>query len=196
LLLALVLASACLSASADQQRDEGFFVLGPQDVGFSIGYGRGTSVSSSGRLEGKEVRELVVALHWQIELTRRPREPSWYEGVISLRIEPTLLANFRPRNGVAGGVGGMLRYQLIRWSPLIPYVEGGAGIIGLAFDVADQADGLAFTPTAGVGVVYRLDERLSLQTAVRFQHISNAYTHRPNGGIETFQFLLGTAYHF
>lgn len=195
-LLALGLASTSLSASADESPGEGFFVLGPQDVGFSIGYGRGTSVSSSGRFEGKNVSELVVALHWQIELTRRPPEPAWYDGVVSFRIEPTLLANFRPRNGVAGGVAGMLRYQLVRWSPVIPYFEGGAGIIGLSFDVIDQADGLAFTPTAGAGVVYLLDERLSLQAAVRFQHISNAYTRQPNGGIETFQFLLGTAYHF
>ena len=195
-ILAVALTSVCLGASADARKEDGLFVLGPQDIGVSIGYGRGASVSSSGRLEGKDVRELVVALHWQIELTRRPQDPAWYEGVVSLRVEPTLLANFRPRNGVAGGVGGMLRYQLLRWSPVIPFVEGGAGIIGLSFDIADQADGLAFIPTAGAGVVYRLGERVSVQATVRFQHISNAYTRRPNGGIETFQFLLGTAYHF
>ena len=88
----------------------------------------------------------------------------------------------------------MLRYELTRWGRTRPYLEGGAGIIGLSFDLADQADGLAFNPTAGVGLVHRLSDRLTLDVACRFQHISNAFTAYPNGGIEAFQYLAGISY--
>jgi len=198
--LAIRLGTTCLvlgaSAPALAAGDAPLFALGPQDAGLSIGYGHGASITTSGRFEGKQVRELVVVAHWQIALTREPIAPAWYKGVLSLRIEPTVLVNFAPRTGVAGGAGAMLRYQLTRWGDTRPWIEGGAGIIGLDYDLIDQADGLAFIPTAGVGVEQRLAERLSLQLTCRFQHISNAYTQSPNGGIEAFQYLAGLAWRF
>jgi hypothetical protein len=184
-----------VAGAEDDAARPGLFVLGPQDVGISLGYGHGTSITTSGRIEGKNVDELVVVGHWQIELTRRPIEPAWYKGVLALRIEPLLLVNFSPRTGVAGGAGAIFRYQLTRWERTRPFVEAGAGLIGLDFDVVDQADGLAFTPTASLGVQHRLNERLSLEVVCRFQHISNAYTQRPNGGIDAFQYLLGATWH-
>jgi len=170
------------------------FRIGPHDLGLSIGYGHGSSITSTGRIEGKLVRELVVVGVWRIALTREPLEPALYKGVLSLRIEPSLIVNFEPRGGVAGGAAAMLRYELTRWGRTRPYLEGGAGIIGLSFDLADQADGLAFNPTAGVGLVHRLSDRLTLDVACRFQHISNAFTAYPNGGIEAFQYLAGISY--
>ena len=182
------------AGSARADGDAPLFRIGPHDLGLSIGYGHGSSITSTGRIEGKLVRELVVVGVWRIALTREPREPALYKGVLSLRIEPSLIVNFEPRGGVAGGAAAMLRYELTRWGRTRPYLEGGAGIIGLSFDLFDQADGLAFNPTAGVGLVHRLSDRLTLDVACRFQHISNAFTAYPNGGIEAFQYLAGVSY--
>lgn len=187
---ALLLAPTIAAASDDPP----LFGIGPYELGLSIGYGDGSSITSTGRVEGKLVQELVIVGHWSIALNREPIRPAFYKGVLSLRIEPSLIINFTPRTGVAGGAAAMLRYELTRWGRTRPYLEGGAGIIGLSFSLFDQADGLAFNPTAGVGVVHRFDDRWSLQLACRFQHISNAFTQFPNGGIEAFQYLAGFSY--
>ena len=172
------------------------FDFGPQQVGLLLGYGHGIKFLGSGRTEGHQVRELIMLPYWQIELTRPPVESDWYKGTLGFRAEATILVNFAPRSGVAGGLGLLLRYSLTRWDPIIPYVQAGAGVIGLDFDLAKQADGLAFIPQAGLGLVYRQGPHLSFDLGFRFHHISNAETKNPNGGIDTLQVLAGAAYHF
>jgi opacity protein-like surface antigen len=180
----------------DSPADAPFFVLGPQQIGLVLGYGHGVSFAHSGVYEGHQVRELVVLVPWQIELTRRPLRPAWYKGTVAFRAEASLFVNFRPRTGVAGGLGLLLRYNFRPDSALTPYIQAGAGVIGLDFDLAEQADGLAFIPQFGFGFMYDLSERFELDAGMRFHHTSNAYTQRPNGGIDTLQFLVGFAYRF
>jgi opacity protein-like surface antigen len=190
-----LLAAAALPARAGAEESP-FFLLGPQQVGLAVGYGHGIEATGSGRLEGHEVRELIVRPHWQIELTRPPEEPAWLGGTLAFRLEATILANFQPRTGVGAGVGMLLRYNFLRWQPLEPYLQAGAGVMDLAFGLADQADGLAFTPEGGAGLCYPISPNVSMDAGVRFHHISNANTELPNGGIDSIQFMLGLAYHF
>ena len=190
-----LLASVSLPAWAGAE-DASFFRFGPQQLGLAVGYGHGVDFAGSGRLEGHEVRELIVRPHWQVELTRRPEEPAWYGGAIALRLEGTILANFRPSQGVAAGAGLLLRYNVLRWEPFAPYLQAGVGIVDLAFDLADQADGLAFSTEAGVGFCHPISPQVSVDAGMRFHHLSNANSHLPNGGIDSLQFMLGLAYHF
>jgi lipid A 3-O-deacylase len=176
--------------------DTPFFVLGPQQVGGIIGYGHGVRFAHSGVLEGHQVRELVLLIPWQIELTRRPIRPAWYKGTVAFRAEASLFVNFSPRTGVAGGLGLLLRYNFRPGATFSPYVQAGAGVIGLDFGLVDQADGLAFIPQFGIGFMYDLTDRLELDTGFRFHHTSNAFTQSPNGGIDTLQILVGLAYQF
>ena len=190
-----LLASASLPARAGAE-DARFFLLGPREMGLAAGYGHGVEVTNSDRLEANGVRELVVRPHWQIEVTRRPDEPAWYAGALALRLEGTILANFEPKTGVAAGVGLLFRYNLLRWQPFVPYLQAGAGVMDLAFDLVDQADGLVFTPEGGGGFCYRIGPDVSVDAGVRFHHISNANSEMPNGGIDSLQFMLGLVYHF
>jgi opacity protein-like surface antigen len=190
-----LLVSAALPARAGAE-GASLFLFGPQQVGLAVGYGHGIESAGSGRLEGHEVRELIVRPHWQIELTRRPEEPAWYGGALAFRIEGTILANFRPRTGVAAGVGLLLRYNVLRWQPFAPYLQAGGGILDLEFDLADQDDGLTFSAEAGAGLCYPISPHVSMDAGVRFHHISNANSHLPNGGIDSLQLMLGLAYHF
>jgi opacity protein-like surface antigen len=190
-----LLASVTLPSWASAE-GASLFLFGPQQAGIALGYGHGIDFAGSDRLESHEVREFIVRPHWQIGLTRRPEEPAWYGGALALRVEATILANFRPRKGVAAGLGLFLRYDFLRWEPFAPYLQAGAGVIDLEFDLADQADGLAFTPEAGAGLCYRVGPRASVDAGMRFHHVSNGNSHLPNGGIDTLQFMLGLAYHF
>ena len=199
--VAMVTLSAAQMAAAGGDAEEtpdraGLFRLGPHQVGLSLGYGHGVTWANSGLIEGGRVRELVVAPHWQVDVTRPLAEHSWYGGVLALRAEGTLLVNFEPRSGVAGGVGLLLRYDFREAERVRPYVQAGLGLLGLDFDLADQDDGFAFTVQGGAGLVYRWSDRISFDWGVRFHHISNAYTAAPNGGIDTLQLLVGAAYHF
>ena len=190
-------AKAAAGGNAEETADRApLFRFGPHQVGLSLGYGHGVKFANSGVIEGHRVRELVVAPHWQVDLTRPLAKHSWYGGVLALRTEGTLLVNFEPRSGVAGGLGLLLRYDFRGAERAHPYVHAGAGVIGLDFDLADQDDGFAFTLQGGVGLVYRMSDRISFDLGVRFHHISNANTTLPNGGIDTLQFLVGAAYHF
>jgi len=199
LLHLLLLPSHGVAAAGQTEHGEekpAFFTLGPHQLGLMLGYGHGVGFAGSGQFEGRQVRELVILPYWQVELTRSPLEPAWYKGTLGFRAEGNILVNFEPRTGVAGGLGLLLRYSLTRWDPLIPYIQAGAGPISLGFGLYEQADGLAFIPQIGVGLVYRISPHISLDLGTRFHHISNAYTQRPNGGIDTMQILLGAAYRF
>lgn len=178
-----------------QEKSPAFFVVGPQTIGLALGYAHGVAAIASDAFESQYVQGLSVLPHWQMDVTRRPIQPAWYKGSLALRLEPTFLVSFRPRSGYAIGFDMLLRYRFLRWDPLIPYLEIGAGPAYIDLDVAGQVDGFAFIPTAGAGVSWRAWERVSLDLGVRLQHISNAYTRRPNNGIDTVQLLLGAAYH-
>jgi hypothetical protein len=190
-----LLASVTLPSWAGAE-DASLFLFGPQQVGIALGYGHGIKLTRSDPLESHEVREFIVRPHWQIELTRRPEEPAWYGGALAFRVEVPILANFRPRRGVAGGLELLLRYNFVRWEPFAPYLEAGAGLIDVEFDLADQANSLAFTTEAGAGLCYRIGPRVSVDAGMRLQHLSNANIRLPNGSIDTLQFMLGLAYHF
>ena len=150
----------------------------------------------SGVIEGYQSRELILMLHWQMEVTREPRNKGWYRGRFGLRAEPTVIINFEPRFGHAGGLGLLLRYTFQAHEHFQPWFQVGAGFLGLDLDIADQADGFAFMPQLGFGLNYRINRHHSVDLGFRYHHISNAFTQDPNGGIDTCQLLLGYGYHF
>jgi opacity protein-like surface antigen len=176
--------------------DAPLFALGAQQAGLSLVYGQGIDFAGSGRVEGDQMRVLGLLPHWQIDVTRRPERPAWYGGSVAFRVEGVLSMNFAPRLGVAAGGNLLLRYQLLHWDSVTPYVEAGAGALALQYHMADQDDGFTFTPQGGIGLCTRVGRRTSLDAGVRFHHASNAYTHLPNGGLDSVQFRIGLAYHF
>lgn len=189
-------AAAEANAKAGARERPPLFMWGDHRLGLNIGYGHGVASFHSGVQEGHQARELIVLPHYQIDLTRPPVSRSWYRGRLSLRAEATLIVNFRPHSGVAGGLGLLLRYRFLALERWQPYVEGGAGFLGLDLDLADQADGFAFQPQGGVGLLYTLSPRTHLELGTRFHHVSNAFTREPNGGIDTFQVLIGVTHAF
>lgn len=78
----------------------------------------------------------------------------------------------------------------------MPYVEGGAGIGYLDFNLRDQSDGFIFAPQIGVGVNYFVTERAAINASWRWHHLSNAGTNQPNNGINGSLIMLGMTYYF
>jgi hypothetical protein len=120
-----------------------------------------------------------------------------YEALLEYNVSPIV----RSFGGFFTGPCGILRYNYRPdGSPLIPYVQAGAGfvftdayreqrqeLIGQAFE---------FLLRAEVGVRFLISERLSLDIEGGYQHISNASLAERNGGINNFGASAGFTWTF
>ncbi len=167
-----------------------FFRFGRQSLGFGAGYGFPLLLNANRIDDVDDVRFLYLGPRWGIGLTDPVGGNVWYRGNFELVIEGTFLYAFEPKHGVAGGVTPLVRFNFLAGDRLIPFVQAGAGILALDFDVKGQADGFNFTPQGGLGFHYFVSEHAALTAEWRYHHISNAGIRRPNLGLDTSLFLL------
>jgi opacity protein-like surface antigen len=163
-------------------------------VGFGLAVGYGHGVSSRSRQRGRDVADVqLIAInpHVRMLLGQPGSGERWYHGSLDGMLEGSVLINFEPHTGYAGGVLAALRYRILPGRRLRPYVEAGIGLGRLAFDLQSQDDGFSFFLNAGAGLRWRLNDTLALTGSVRWHHISNAQTHLPNNGIDDVLFLVG-----
>lgn len=80
---------------------------------------------------------------------------------------------------------------------LLPYIEGGIGVIYTDFQVEDkntrekQGYRLNFNPLIGIGTDIKTDSGTSYFTSVRLSHISNADFHSQNRGLNSVLLIIG-----
>jgi hypothetical protein len=167
------------------------FRYGQQSIGIAGGHGLALPIGGTGGGDLRDVQFLYLAPRWGIGLSDPKGENSWYRGNFELVVEGTFLYGFEPKNGIAGGITPLFRYNFLAGDHLIPFVQVGAGILALDFDLRRQADGINFTPQAGLGFHYFLSERTALTGEWRYHHISNAGIHQANSGINSSVVLFG-----
>ncbi len=113
--------------------------------------------------------------------------------------EAPLLVAFEPRESrtiYGGGLTALLAYHIATGTRLVPFVEGGAGILVSAPRSRDpdsqfRSSQFNFTPQVGVGLRYRIGERSVLSLEYRFSHISDGGITERNGGINSHFVLIG-----
>lgn len=201
LLLAGLLIQPAAAEAGGEPGDPGVFRRGGKHAAFLAGYGVGFRMGSDeDREKSAELRDVgIVNLipRLGIGVTDPMGGDSWYRGNIEALFEGALLINTRPHSGVGGGLGTSLRYNfLFAERRFVPYLDANLGIVGIDFDLDRQADGFNFNVGAGGGVHWFVRPRTSIDTEVRWQHISNAGTRRPNDGINDVLFLLGVTHFF
>jgi hypothetical protein len=99
------------------------------------------------------------------------------------------------------GASGLLRYNFVHpESPLVPYLQGGAGVTyNDGFRNLNQdalGAGLEFLLQVEVGLRYFMSDRWSLDIEGGLLHISNANTARRNAGINALGGSIGISYYF
>lgn len=188
LLVAVVLAQG--EAMADDYRD--LFGRGEQYIGLSLGAGVAFSMGFMGDGDGRNADFFDLRPRYGVGVTDVLGEDSWYRGNLDFMLEGEFLFDFD--GGTYQGAALMFRYNFLREGRLIPFVEAGSGMGNLDFGLNDQDDGFSFTPQGGVGFHYFVGERISLDSAVRFHHVSNAGTHHPNNSINDIKFTAGFSY--
>ncbi len=196
LLVALAFAapSPARAAAPDAGDPELRFTRGAQGWAFAAGHGFGLAVGGSQGSDLEDVEFSALVPRVGIGLTDPLGEAAWWRGNLELLIEGALLFQHEPTGGFAGGGGLGLRYNFLGLERAVPFVEGGAGILGLDFDLEQQSDGLSFGLQLGAGLHYGLSRHTALTVEWLFHHISNAGIHEHNDGINDALFLVGVTY--
>lgn len=160
--------------------------------GLSLGFGEGiTARSVQDRTAVGDIRWLSIQPNIHLKLAQLGDGKHWYHGTLDGLIWGTILVNFEPETGHAGGALAGLRYTMRRGSRLQPYFEGGLGVGSLDFGLRDQADGICFFIQTSLGLRWAVSSRFALLAAATWQHASNAKINPPNPGLDTLGLQLG-----
>lgn len=99
------------------------------------------------------------------------------------------------------GVTGLVRYNFVQpnWF-VVPYIQGGAGIIYTNARNWSNQDAIGanveFTPQFAGGLKFLLDKNWTFNIEGSFQHISNANTSARNEGVNAYGGFVGFTYVF
>jgi len=121
-------------------------------------------------------------------------------GLLRSAVEPGVEGWFQyylsPKEATAEGLKLAMRYHLIGFGRLVPYLEvnGGAGGTNLRVNEIDSM--FTFVAEAGAGVAYFITDTVALNAGYRFQHISNGHTSSPNRGFNSDTGIGGVSFHF
>ena len=99
------------------------------------------------------------------------------------------------------GITGLVRYNFVQpnWI-VVPYVQGGAGIVYTNARNWSNQDAIGgnweFTPQFSGGLKFLIDDNFSFNIEGAFQHISNANTSARNEGVNAYGGFAGFTYYF
>ncbi|MCH2170381.1 acyloxyacyl hydrolase [Myxococcota bacterium] len=118
---------------------------------------------------------------------------SWYRGNVELGMEGHFLIQTQPHSGSAYGAAFLGRYNLLALEAhgVVPFVELGAGLVSLDFDLQRRADGANFILEGGAGLHWFIWRRTALTAQWRYHHISNGRIEDPNVGVDSGLALVG-----
>lgn len=123
---------------------------------------------------------------WSFKRTNQPHFWAWY-------FEPqfNLVHTIRPWDIEFGTNLGIRHYARIN-PGFYFYQMLGSGPHFITADIKRQSKGFIFSDNLAVGIYKQLSKKpLFLNLQLRLRHISNAGLKRPNGGINTFNFIVG-----
>jgi hypothetical protein len=195
LLAAAALAPAAARAAPSVATDpETRIARGAQEWSLAVGQGTGFELLGSAGSDLEDVELAALVPRWGIGLSDPVGDGAWWRGNLELLVEGAFLYAYEPKGGFAWGGTLALRWNLFAFDRIVPFVELGAGIVDLEFDLDHQADGISFTPQGGVGFHYWVSRRTALTGEWRFHHISNADLRHHNDGINDSLFLVGVSF--
>ncbi len=196
--LVLTLLLMCASSWGGSVQDEEILKKGTIEWGFMTGYGLSNSLGAS--RAGIDFFTLLPKVGYVfIELQGKPPLKGSLE--VIAEAAPVLLAfesspAFGSQTIYGGGLTALLRYDLRTGTRILPFVEGGAGLLVSTPQSRDplsqfRASQFNFTLQIGAGLRYLLSKRVSLNLEYRFHHISDAHITEKNPGLNSDFVLLG-----
>jgi len=120
-------------------------------------------------------------------------------GALEVATEPFVSPITSVRPGTSGsieiGLGlPMFAYHFNLGNRLVPYIEGGVGLLYTDLRGFHLGGHFQFLSQGGMGVNYFLTDNTALNLGWRFRHISNAGIDGDNVGLNTYTFQAGVSY--
>ncbi len=163
-------------------------------LGVSVGYGYGHfgSVSSS----NPSYKPAMLMLHYAVAANRTAPFLANISKRWMFYLEPgySFINNKRSEKEI--GVGAGLQYMFDMSKKIKGYFLIGSGLIHITYKSDYQKRGLNFQDNIGSGLLFFISENKALDIGVRFRHISNAGTRKPNHGIGDFIGTMGLSFFF
>jgi len=163
---------------------------GSQEFTFLVGYGEQVEVLG-GNQEDREF--LFFTPRWGIVLTD-PGGESFWRGGLEFVTEPSAIITADTPRILSGGIAALLKYNFYTGTRLMPFLEGGAGLMVSTDRMAGMGSSFNFTPQGGGGFHYFLSREWAFTAAYRFWHASNAGIAKPNRGVNVNAVFVGVAY--
>lgn len=188
LLLACAWPAAALAVDA-----ETVLTKGTWSAGLQIGGGSQNNVEGHGRLSG------ISFVNFEPRVGYIPFEQfgkGWIKGALETGLEGWFQYYLAPEQATAEGLKIALRYHILGFGPLVPYIEGTAGAAGTSLEVLEIRSTFTFVLEAGAGLSYFVAPGVAINAGYRFQHISNGNTSTPNRGFNSDSGVIGLAYYF
>lgn len=165
---------------------------GQQEFTFLVGYGDQAHIPETSR-EDREF--LFLTPRWGVVLTE-PLGTRFWRGGLEFLTEPSAIITADVPRVLSGGIAALLKYNFYTGTRLMPFVEGGAGLMVSTERLEGQGSAFNFTPQVGAGFHYFVTPEWAFTGAYRFWHASNAGTADRNRGVNTNTFFVGLAYFF
>ncbi len=125
-----------------------------------------------------------------------PFGADWYGAALEPGLELWFQQYLEPKKAVGGGLKVALRLHAIGLGPVIPYLEGTAGVGGTSLNIRESRSTRTFIVEAGAGASMFVAPNVAVNLGYRLQHQSNGDTSRPNRGLNSHTGVLGISYFF
>jgi len=165
---------------------------GSQEFTFLVGYGEQVEIFG-GNQEDREF--LFFTPRWGIVISGPLGDGPW-RGGLEFVTEPSAIVTADTPRFLAGGIAALLKYNFYTGTRLMPFLEGGAGLVVSTDRLEGQGSSFNFTPQGGAGFHYFLTREWAFTFAYRFWHASNAGTADPNRGVNVNTIFVGLAVFF
>lgn len=168
---------------------------GTNEWGLMTGYGLSNALGAS-----KPGIDFVTLLpRFGYVFAEFGEKPPW-KGSLQAVVEavPALVAFEDSQTIYGGGFNLLLRYDISTGTRLVPFLEGGAGVLISTPQSTEpksqfRASQFNFTLQIAPGLRYFLSKRTAISVEYRFHHISDAGLTEDNPGINSDFLLLGVS---
>jgi lipid A 3-O-deacylase len=171
------------------------FHKGAHEVGFALSAGLGIRRNVLGG--SRVAHDLALAsAHYGRVFSEVVGRDHWYRGNWEWRAEGFAGAQYSPRTAYLAGVAGILRYNFITGTRLVPFFDLGAGCLATDIKQPDLSSVFQFNEQGGPGLNYFWRDHSAITFQARYLHISNAGIKHPNAGANIALFSAGMSWFF
>ena len=184
---------ACVVPTAAAMDAESVLTKGTWALGLQVGGGEQNNVENHRTISG------VSFVNVEPRLGYFPFEQfgkGWLKGALETGLESWFRYYLEPDTATAEGLKGALRYHVLGFGPLVPYIEATGGAGGTNLKVREIRSIFTFVVEAGAGVSYFVTREMAINAGYRFQHLSNGHTASPNRGVNSDSGVIGLTYYF